>query len=117
VELLREAAPYELGTPPSGAIGFFGNLYPIYVRGLAYLAERKGAEAAGEFQKIVDRPNIVISDPIGSLAQLQLGRAFVLAGDPARAKTAYSSFLARWKDADDDLPVLRDAKAQFAAIP
>jgi serine/threonine protein kinase/tetratricopeptide (TPR) repeat protein len=112
VELLREASPFELGTPPSSAIAFFGNLYPIYVRGLAYLAARKGAEAAGEFQKIIDHRNIVVSDPIGSLAYLQLGRALALAGDQTRAKAAYGNFFRLWKDADSDLPLLRAAKAE-----
>ena len=114
VELLRDAAPYELGAAPSGAVGFYGSLYPVYVRGLAYLALHKGPEAAVEFQKIVDSRNIVISDPIGALAHLQLARALSLAGDQTRAGAAWSDFLALWKDADPEIPILRKAKAEFA---
>lgn len=116
LELLRDAAPYELGTPPSSVVGFFGNLYPVYVRGLVYLALHKGSEAAVEFQKIVDSRNIVISDPIGALAYLQLARARSLAGDRTGARTAYGEFLALWKDADPEIPILQKARAEFAGI-
>ena len=75
IELLRSAAPYELGAPPSSFLGFFGALYPIYVRGESYLAAHQGTEAAAEFQKILGHRGIVVSDPIGALAHLQLGRA------------------------------------------
>jgi tetratricopeptide (TPR) repeat protein len=116
IELLQIAAPYELGTPPSCALGFFGNLYPIYVRGQAYLAAHQGADAAAEFQKILDHRGIVVSDPIGALARLQLGRAFALSGDKTKAKTAYQDFLALWKDADPDIPILLEAKKEYAAL-
>jgi eukaryotic-like serine/threonine-protein kinase len=116
IELLQIAVPYELGTPLCSAVGFFGNLYPIYVRGEAYLAAHQGAEAATEFQKILDHRAIVVSDPVGALARLQLGRAFALSGDKTKAKTAYQDFLTLWKDADPDIPILKQAKAEYARL-
>ncbi|MGC2110319.1 MAG: protein kinase [Candidatus Korobacteraceae bacterium] len=116
IELLQVAVPYELGAPHSSFVGFFGSLYPIYVRGLAFLATRQGSEAAAEFQKILDHRGIVVSDPIGALAHLQLGRALVLSGDTAKAKTAYEDFLTLWKNADPDIPILRQARAEYAKL-
>jgi tetratricopeptide (TPR) repeat protein len=116
IDLLEIAVPYELGTPRCTIHGFFGALYPVYVRGLAYLAARRGAEAAAEFQKILDHRGIVVSDPIGALAHLQLGRALDLSGDKARAKAAYQDFLTLWKDADPDIPILKQAKAEYASL-
>jgi tetratricopeptide (TPR) repeat protein len=114
IDALQIAAPYELGTPPSAFFGFFGALYPVYVRGLAYLAEYRGAEAATEFRKILDHRGVVISDPIGALAHLQLSRALALSGDVARTKAAYQNFLTLWKDADRDIPILQQAQAEYA---
>jgi len=116
IELLQAAAPYELGYMGADTIGFVGSLYPIYARGEAYLAAKRGAEAAAEFQKILDHRGIVATDPMGALAHLQSGRAFVLSGDPAKAKAAYQDFLTLWKDADTDIPVLKQAKAEFARL-
>jgi tetratricopeptide (TPR) repeat protein len=116
IELLQIAVPYDLGAPRSGFHGFFGTLYPVYVRGEAYLAAHQGAEAAAEFQKILDHRGIVVSDPVGALAHLQLGRAFALSGDKTKAKTAYQDFLALWKDADPDIPILKQAKAEYAKL-
>ncbi|MGA8309907.1 MAG: serine/threonine-protein kinase, partial [Terriglobales bacterium] len=116
IELLQIAAPYEQGAPRSSFHGFFGTFYPVYVRGEAYLAAHQGAEAATEFQKILDHRGIVISDPIGALARLQLGRAYALSGDKSKAKTAYQDFFALWKDADPDIPILREAKAEYAKL-
>jgi hypothetical protein len=82
LELLQPAAPYELGSHRSSFSGLFGNLYPIYVRGEAYLAAHRGAEAAAEFQKIIEHRGIVVSDPIGALAFLQLARAYSISGGP-----------------------------------
>ena len=93
-------------------MGFFGALYPIYVRGEAYLAANQGAEAATEFQKVLDHRGVVISDPIAALAHLQLGRAFALSGDKTKAKTAYQDFLTLWKDADPHFPILIAAKSE-----
>jgi Tfp pilus assembly protein PilF len=116
IELLQNGARYDLGAPPSSAVGFFGMLYPIYVRGLAHLAARHGADAAAEFQKILDHRGIVVSDPIGALARLQLGRSLALSGDPTRAKTVYQEFFTLWKDADADLPILEQSRAEYAKL-
>lgn len=114
IELLQVAVPYELGAPHSSMHGFFGAFYPVYVRGEAYLAARKGTEAVTEFQKILDHPTIVVSDPVGALARLQLGRAYALSGDTRKAKSAYEDFLALWKNADRDIAVLKEANAEYA---
>ena len=116
VDLLQVSIPYELGEPPSSFFGFYGALYPIYVRGEAYLALNRGPEAAGEFQKIIDRRGIVVSDPIGALAHVQLGRAFVSSGENTKAKTAYGDFLTLWKDADSNIPILKQARAEYAKL-
>jgi eukaryotic-like serine/threonine-protein kinase len=116
IELLQIAMPYELGVPRSAIHGNFGALYPIYVRGEAYLAAHQGVEAAAEFKKILNHGGIVISDPIGALAHLQLGRALALSGDQSKAKAAYQDFLTLWKDADPDIPILKDAQARYAKI-
>ncbi len=92
-------------------------LYPIYVRGLAYLAARQPAEAVGEFQRIVDHRSIVLVDPMGAMARLQLARALVLSGDTVKAKSAYHDLLTLWKDADPELPVVKEAKAEYARLP
>jgi Tfp pilus assembly protein PilF/predicted Ser/Thr protein kinase len=116
IELLRAAVPYELGTPRSNLQGFFGELYPVYVRGEAYLAAHQGGEAAKEFQKILDHRGIVVSDPIGALAHLQLARSHALLGDKAKAKSAYEDFFALWKAADPDIPIQKEAKAEYAKL-
>jgi len=116
IDHLQIAVPYEFGTPRSSIHGFFGALYPVYVRGLAYLAVHQGAEAAAEFQKILNHRGIVVSDPIGALARLQVGRAFALSGDRTKAKAAYQDFLTLWKDADPDIPILKQAKAEYAKL-
>ncbi|MEJ7608652.1 MAG: winged helix-turn-helix domain-containing protein [Bryobacteraceae bacterium] len=116
IELLQSAMANELGVPRSSVHGYFGGLYPIYVRGEAYLALRRYAEAAAEFQKILNHSGIVVSDPIGALARLQYGRALALAGDKDKAKTAYLNFLTLWKDADPDLRILQQAKTEYAEL-
>jgi tetratricopeptide (TPR) repeat protein len=116
IEVLQVAAPYELNVPTVDFNEFFGGLYPVYVRGEAYLAAGKGAEAAVEFQKILDHPGVVCADPIGALAHLQLARAYALSGDKTRAKVAYQDFLTLWKDADPDVPVFIAAKAEYAKL-
>ena len=107
IELLQTALPYELGA---------GNLYPAYVRGESYLSAHQGREAALEFQKIIDHRGIVVTHPIGALAHLQLGRAYALSGDNTKALVAYKDFLTLWKDADPDIPILKEAKAEFAKL-
>jgi DNA-binding winged helix-turn-helix (wHTH) protein/Tfp pilus assembly protein PilF len=116
LEALQVAAPYELGVPRSSIHALFGALYPIYMRGEAYLAAHRGAEASTEFQKILDHRGIVVSDPIGVLAHLQLGRALAISGDTARAKAGYEGFFSLWKDADPDIPVLKQARAEYARL-
>jgi hypothetical protein len=88
----------------------FGALYPAYVRGEAYLAAHRGPEAAAEFQKILDHRGLVLFDPIWALAHLQLGRAFALSGDAAKAKAAYENFLNLWKEADPQIEILSRAR-------
>jgi serine/threonine protein kinase/Tfp pilus assembly protein PilF len=107
VKSLTTAEPYELG----GAAPT-----PIYLRGEAYLAMGNGAAARGEFQKIIDHAGVVCDDPAGALAHLGLGRANALAGDSAKAKTAYQDFFALWKNADPDIPILKQAKAAYAKL-
>jgi DNA-binding winged helix-turn-helix (wHTH) protein/tetratricopeptide (TPR) repeat protein len=113
--VLRAAAPYELGLP---ALSFYNwpNLYPVYVRGEAYLAAHQGREAAAEFEKILDHRGIALNEPIGALAHLQLGRAYAMQGDTAKARAAYDDFLTLWKDADMDIPILREAKAECVKL-
>jgi len=114
IELLQSAAPYELG----GMGGVWWELFlgPVYVRGQAYLAQRKGREAAAEFQKILDHRGVVGTSPVGALEHLQIGRAYGLSGDKAKAKSAYADFLTLWKDADPDIPILKQAKAEYAKL-
>jgi hypothetical protein len=116
IEQLQAAGPYEMAVPASSFTAFFGALYPTYVRGAAELAAHRGNEAAAEFKKILDHRGRVIFDPIGVLARLQLGRAFALAGDTPRAKAAYQDFLELWKDADAEIPILQQAKAEYARL-
>ena len=116
IELLQVAIPNEMGQPYSRYHGFFGALYPVYVRGEAYLAAGQGREAAAEFEKILDHRGIVVSDPVGALAHLQLARAFALSGNTIKAKAAYQDFLTLWNDADPNIPILKQAKAEYAKL-
>jgi len=116
VERLQRAVPYDLAMPGTSFFARFGGLYTAYVRGEAYLAAGRGQEAAAEFQKVLNHRGIVLADPIGALAHLQLGRAYAAAGDKVKAKSAYQDFLALWKDADPDIPVLKQAQAQYAKL-
>ena len=90
--------------------------YPIYARGQAYLAAGQGAEAGSEFHNILDHPGIMGGDPIGVLAHLQLGRAYAMQGDATKVKASYQDFLTLWKDADLDIPVLKQANAEYAKL-
>jgi hypothetical protein len=114
---LKIASRYDYALGGVGFYGRFGALYPIYVRGLAYLASRQPAEAAGEFQRIVDHRSIVLVDPMDALARLQLARALALSGDAVKAKSAYNDLLTLWKTADPDLAVLKEARAEYARLP
>ena len=109
---LLAVGPYELAVPSVSFFGFFGSLYHIYVRGEAFLAAHRPADAAVEFQKILNHRGLLLADPMGARALLQLGRAFALAGEGPKAKAAYQDFLTLWKDADPDIPILRQAKAE-----
>lgn len=100
IAALERAIPYELGMPRSAIHANFGALYPAYFRGEAYLAAHKGAEAAAEFQKVLDHAGIVGSDTIGAFAILEQARAFAMQGNATKAKSAYSAFLTLWKNAD-----------------
>jgi len=114
IEALQPAVPYEMGSPTVNSLML--NLYPAYVRGLAYLAAHEGPQAAAEFQKVLGHPGVVINEPIGALAQLQLARAKVLTGNRDAARTAYQAFLELWKDADPASPVLKQAQSENAQI-
>ena len=114
IELLSMASEYELGEPvqwPS-----HGTLYPVYVRGEAYLRAGDAGQAATEFQKIIDHPGVVANFPLGVLARLQLGRAYKLGGDVEKAREAYAAFLVVWLHADSDIPILKQAKAEYAKL-
>jgi tRNA A-37 threonylcarbamoyl transferase component Bud32 len=114
VDALGAAQPYELGaTQPFGILGL---LYPIYLRGEAYLQLHQGQQAAAEFQKIIDHRGVVINEPIGALAHLGLARAEVLAGNTGAARTAYQDFLGLWHDADPDIPILKQARSEYAKL-
>ena len=108
IEILQVAIPYELGTAAA--------LDSAYLRGEAYLAAHQSSAAAAEFQKILDNRGIVLNDPIGALAHLQIGRAYSMQGDTAKAKAAYQDFFTLWKDADPDVPILIAAKAEYAKL-
>ena len=110
---LEAAAPYELGEPPPTSPG---TLYPPYLRGQAQLMLRNGAAAATEFQKLLDHPGIVANFPLGSLARLQIARAYSLSGNAAKAKTYYQDFFTLWKDADPDIPILKEAKTEYSKL-
>jgi tetratricopeptide (TPR) repeat protein len=115
VELLRAANFYELGTPlPTVEFGAF--LYPAYLRGEAYLLLRKGNEAGAEFQKFLDHRGLVANCPLAPLAHLGLARAYVMQGDTAKARAAYQDFLTLWKEADPDIPILKQAKGEYAKL-
>jgi serine/threonine protein kinase/tetratricopeptide (TPR) repeat protein len=113
LSLLEPAVPYELATPPELQIG---TLFPVYVRGQAQLMAHNGAAAAREFLKFEDHRGVTVNFPLGALAHLGLARAYALAGDTTKAKTAYQYFFALWKDADPDIPILKKAKAEYAKL-
>jgi tetratricopeptide (TPR) repeat protein len=116
VERLEIARRYELAANGLNFSFYLGGLHSAYVRGEALLAGRRYAEAAAEFQNILDHRGIVGLDPIGALAHLQLGRVYRLSGDNAKAKGAYDAFLALWKDAEPDIRILKQAKAEYARL-
>src|SRR5262249_7029451 len=121
IELLQPAATYEFAQPGTSFYGAggvaFGAMYPTYVRGRSYLALRKPGEAAAEFQRILDHPGVVLEDPMGAFARLQLARAWTMADDVGKAKATYEEVLRLWKDADSAIPVVSEARAEYARLP
>ena len=111
--LLEAAAPYDLASPPQEVSG---TLYPAYLRGEAYLLAHNGSAAAVEFQKLLDHRGIMVNFVTGALAHLQLGRAYAIQGDTSKSRAAYQNFLSLWKDADPDIPILKQAKAEYANL-
>jgi DNA-binding winged helix-turn-helix (wHTH) protein len=119
IVLLETAISYESGTPIEGGSEFLlgaGSLYPAYVRGLAYLASHHSADAAVEFQKILDHRGVVLCDPIGALAHVQVARTYALSDDKTKAKSAFQHFFSMWKDGDPDIPIFKQAKAEYAKL-
>src|ERR1700730_1523757 len=114
IQALTVALPYELGVPAAGT--FWINLYPIYVRGQAFLASHQGSQAAAEFRKILDWRGVVGNEPIAALAHLGLARSYILMGDTSKSRAAYNAFLTLWKDADPDIPILQQAHSEYAKL-
>jgi eukaryotic-like serine/threonine-protein kinase len=110
IQVQKTKAGYELGTVGKAAF------YPVYVRGEAFLVSRRPKEAAAEFQKILDHPGIALSSPIGIRGRIGLARANAMQGDSAKTKLVYQDFFALWKDADPDIPILKQAKAEYAKL-
>ena len=113
ISLLEAARPYEMGLPPQLQVG---TMYPVFMRGQAYLVGHNGVAAAAEFQKILDHRGIVLNYPVGALARLGLARAYTMQGDTPKARAAYQEFLTLWKDADPDIPVLKEARAEYEKL-
>jgi len=123
VLFLEAAEPYELGWPPQLPVP---TMYPVYIRGQAYLAGRNGSAAAKDFQKFLDHRGVVLNYPLGALARLLLARAYGAQAQSAqradanavrvKARAAYQDFLTLWKDADPDIPILKQAKAEYAKL-
>jgi DNA-binding winged helix-turn-helix (wHTH) protein/tetratricopeptide (TPR) repeat protein len=115
VKILEAATPYDLAFPqPQFEEG--GLLYPAYVRGKAYLLLHRGKEAAIEFQKLLNHRGVVINSPLGALARLGIAEAYMVQDDAARARAAFQDFLTLWRDADPNIPILQQAKAEYAKI-
>jgi serine/threonine protein kinase/tetratricopeptide (TPR) repeat protein len=114
IDTLQSAAPYDMGA--GSATGFYGILYPIYVRGEAYLLAHRYTDAVTEFRRILKYPGVVFADPVGVMARLQLARALKMSGDTAGSKIGYQDFLTLWKDADRDIPILKKAAAEYAKL-
>ena len=113
ITVLEQTLPYELGAPAPLDVG---TLYPAYLRGQAYLMMHNGSAAVAEFQKLLDHRGIVLNYPLGALVHLQMGRAYAVSGETAKAKAAYRDFLTPWKDADPNIPILKQAKEEYAKL-
>jgi eukaryotic-like serine/threonine-protein kinase len=116
IDALQASVPYEMGSPRSSQTAYFGSLYPVFFRGEALLAAHQGAEAANEFQKILSHRGIMIGDPVFVLAHLGLARSYALSGESAKARAQYEEFFALWNRADSDIPVLKQARAEFGNL-
>jgi tetratricopeptide (TPR) repeat protein len=116
IEAMKVVSGSDYAIPGTAFVATFGGMYSAFVRGQAYLAAGKPDEAKAEFQKVLDHSGIVLVDPIGALARLQIGRAYALSGDKASARASYEDFLTLWKDADPDLPLLKQAKAEYSKL-
>jgi serine/threonine protein kinase/tetratricopeptide (TPR) repeat protein len=116
IQSLQSASRYDLGRGGLAFYMHFGSLYPIYVRGQAYLAARQPSQAAAEFQRIVDQRSIVLVDPIDAMARLQLARALALSGDTEKAKKVYDDLFALWENADAGIPLITEARAEYARL-
>jgi len=116
IDLLEANRPYEFAVPPIAFNHYYGNMYSIYIRGLAYLAMHRAEEAAVEFGRLLAHPGLAVGDPVEAMARRQLARALELAGDKSKARSAYQNFLALWKDADPDVPMLKQAQAEYAKL-
>ena len=116
IDLLEANRPYEFGVPPLAFNHFYGNMYPIYIRGLAYLALHQPTEAANEFSRLIAHRGLAAGDPVDAAAHRQLALALAMAGDKSKAISAYRDFLTFWKDADPNIPILIQAKAEYAKL-
>jgi hypothetical protein len=116
LDLLEANRHYEFGIPPLAFNHFYGNMYPIYVRGLAYLAMGNARDAAGEFTRLLAHPGLAIGDPVDAAARRQLARAWWLAKDKAKATVAYADFFSSWRDCDSGIPIFTQAKAESAQL-
>jgi tetratricopeptide (TPR) repeat protein len=116
IKTLEQTVPYELGSPQTTYFSFFGALYPIYFRGEAYLKANQYAKAAMEFERITHNQVLVITDPIGAMARLELARAYGNSGDTTKAKSAYQDFLGLWKDAEPGNLILKEATAEYGRL-
>jgi hypothetical protein len=115
IDLLQAALSGEMALVGDGS-AILGNVHSAYVRGDAFLSAGHAPEALSEFQKLLDHPGLRFNDPLGSLAQLQIGRSYALIGDRTKTRSAYESFFSRWASADPDVPILISAKAEYNAI-
>jgi predicted Zn-dependent protease len=113
VQELEGTSRFELGDVMGGdGVPFL----PVYLRGQAFLALRQGREAAAEFQKYIDHPGVVMNNPIGAVARVGLARAYSMQGETVKARAAYEDFFSLWQDADPDVPILKQAKAEYAKL-
>lgn len=116
IELLQVNVPYERAVPPTAFNFFFGSLYPVYVRGLAFAGNGQHQQAVTEFQKMLDLRGLMMADPAGARVRLEKARSLARLGDRAGARGAYEDFLSLWKDADPNVPVLAQARAEYAKV-